>query len=255
MVILTIVLGLIIGSFINAVIYRLYSGDSIIAGRSACPDCEEQLRPRDLVPIASFVYLKGQCRYCKKKISWQYPLVEAGTALVFFLFYHKFGLGIELVASLAFASAFIVIGVFDFKHYLILDKVLLPLGIIAIGWNLYGDISSPLHASRLALGILSGLGLAGFFGLQYLISRGRWIGLGDVKLGFVLGNILLWPLSLCMLLLAYFSGALTGIILIAAGKKQLSSKLPFGVFLALSAIITMLWGNEIVAWYRSLIGF
>ncbi len=255
MIILSIIIfGLIIGSFLNAVIHRLHTGDSILVGRSSCPHCGHQLAPRDLIPLLSFLWLQGRCRFCGKGISWQYPVVEALTAIIFVLLYRQTGPHPELAVSMVFASGLIVIGVFDFKHYLILDKVLLPLGAIAIGWNLYSDLSSSVSAGHLVSGLLSGLGLAGFFGAQYLVSRGRWIGLGDVKLGFVLGNTLLWPLSLCMLMLAYFSGAIVGVGLIGLKKKQMSSQMPFGVFLAISAIITMLYGDGLVSWYRGLIG-
>jgi leader peptidase (prepilin peptidase)/N-methyltransferase len=257
---LIILFGLIIGSFLNALIYRLYSGQSISSGRSACPHCGHVLGAMDLIPVVSFIWLRGQCRYCHKKISWQYPIVELVTATVFLLIAGHFGFQVGEPAfwvNLFFAAVLIVIGVFDFKHYLILDKVLLPVGILALLWNLYQDLSGagPSFSGYLVLGVVSGLGLAVFFGLQYVLSRGKWIGLGDVKLGWVMGNMLNWPLSLCMLMLAYFSGAFTGVILIGLGRKQMSSKLPFGLFLAFSGIITMLWGDKIVAWYLGLIGF
>ena len=246
MTLLIAILGLIVGSFLNAVIHRLHFLGSVVSGRSACPRCGHRLAARDLIPVLSFIWLSGRCRFCGREISWQYPLVEALTAGIFVLFYLKIGWRTELAPAMVFASTLIVIGVFDFKHYLILDKVLLPLAAAAILWNFFGD--------SLVAGLVSGLGLALFFGLQYVLSRGRWIGLGDVKLGFVLGNILPWPLSLCMLMLAYFSGAMTGVALVVFGKKQISSRLPFGSFLAFSAIITMLWGDKIVAWYGGLIG-
>src|SRR3989344_7355422 len=246
MALFVIIFGLVVGSFLNAVLCRWHSGDSIASGRSLCPHCGHRLVARDLIPLLSFIWLFGRCRFCGQKISWQYPAIEALTAGIFVLLYLKFGSSLELAIAMFFASSLIVIAVFDFKHYLILDKVLLPVGAAAIIWNFFGDSLVP--------GLVSGLGLALFFGLQYVLSRGRWIGLGDVKLGFVLGNILLWPLSLCMLMLAYFSGAVVGILLMALGKKQMSSRLPFGSFLAFSAIITMLWGDKIVAWYSGLIG-
>jgi prepilin signal peptidase PulO-like enzyme (type II secretory pathway) len=151
-----------------------------------------------------------------------------------------------------------VIAVFDLKHYLILDKVIFPAVGLSVLWNIYQDVTTHYSLltthSHLVLGLLSGLGLAGFFGLQFLLSKGRWIGFGDVKLGFLLGLMLGWPQILTALILAYFSGALVGLSLIAWGKKQMSSKLPFGVFLSGSAIVVILWGSQITNWYLRLIG-
>lgn len=244
------IFGLIVGSFLNAVIFRLYSGESFLFGRSHCRRCKKELQAKDLVPLFSFIYLGGRCRYCKANISWQYPAVELSTAIIFVLFALKFQMifGWVFALFLILTCFLIVIAVFDFNHYLILDKLLLPALILILfynlhtGWRVFG------------IGLLSGAGFAGFFLLQYLVSKGKWIGLGDVKLGFVLGTLAGWPLSVLVLLLAYFSGAAAGLILVATGRRQLGSKLPFGVFLSLSAIIVMLGGEPIMAWYLKLLG-
>lgn len=276
---LVFIFGLIIGSFLNAVIFRLHSGESFVNGRSHCIHCKRELRVLDLVPLFSFIYLRGRCRYCHKKISWQYPIIELATALTFILLARNFQFfppqssifnvgGIPLLAvtisnfqfwfQLVFTSILIVIAMFDLKHYLILDKVIFPAMGLSLIYNVYLDLSLKQSFfgwhSMFVLGLLSGLGLAAFFALQFLISRGRWIGFGDVKLGFLLGLILGWPQSLAALILAYFSGALVGLSLIALGKKQLSSKLPFGTFLGFSAIIITIWGQPMVHWYLKLIG-
>ncbi len=141
-----------------------------------------------------------------------------------------------------------MIAVFDFKHYLILDKVVFP----ALGLSILFNLTHGWQA--LMVGLLSGLAVAGFFLLQYWFSRGRWIGLGDVKLGLFLGSLAGWPLSILLLFLAYCLGAVVGIALILAGRKHLGSKLPFGVFLSVSAIIIMLVGKPLMAWYLRLIG-
>lgn len=242
-----IILGLIVGSFLNAVIHRLHTGESFLTGRSACPHCHKEIEGRDLIPVISFLLLKGKCRSCGKRISWQYPLVEILTALVFGLLVVSFPFSLPLYVSAAFAAFFILISVYDFKHFLILDKVLLPLGALAIAWNLY--------QGQAIEGLLSGLGLMAFFGFQYLLSQGRWIGFGDVKYGFVLGNIFLWPGSLVCLFLAYILGAVVGSGLMAAGRKSFASQLPMGTFLGVSAIITVLYGTQIAEWYLGLIGF
>jgi leader peptidase (prepilin peptidase)/N-methyltransferase len=258
--IISIILGLVVGSFLNVIIHRLHAGGSILWGRSHCPHCKKELAAYDLFPVLSFIFLRGRCRNCQKKISWQYPIVETVTALTFALIALNFKFQIsnfQLIAALFFASSFIVIAVFDWNHYLILDKVVYPLMVLALGWNIFLDsINHSFNLSgHLIPGLLSGLGLVLFFGFQYVVSGGRWIGFGDVKFGFLLGLILGWPLSLCMLMLSYFSGALIGVGLIAWGRKQASSQVPFGTFLSFSAIITMLFGEQIIAWYLKLIGF
>lgn len=259
--------GLIIGSFLNAVIFRLASGESFLfrrspAGRnpdrvspsgfarSHCRNCNKELQAKDLIPLFSFFYLRGRCRYCDSKISWQYPIVELATGIIFVLFALKFHMdfGWALAYFLIIACFQIVIAVYDFNHYLILDKVLLPALALVLIYNLY------LGWHFFWVGVLSGAGVAGFFLLQYFISRGKWIGLGDAKLGFFLGALAGWPQSVLLLMLAYFAGAVVGIVLVLAGRKRLSSKLPFGVFLSMSAIIIMLAGDPIMAWYLRLIG-
>jgi prepilin signal peptidase PulO-like enzyme (type II secretory pathway) len=259
-IIFSIIGGLVIGSFLNVIIHRLYAGGSVLLGRSHCVHCKKELAAYDLIPVISFFLLRGRCRNCKKKISWQYPIVELITAVVFILFAlnTKYSiLNTEVAFSLFFACSFIVIAVFDWKHYLILDKVIFPLIGLAAVFSVIRDIANHSFGlnGHFIPGLLAGLGLVLFFGFQYFVSQGRWIGFGDVKFGFLLGMVLGWPLSLCMLMMAYFSGAIIGVMLIALGKKEISSQVPFGTFLGFSAIITMLYGEQITNWYLRLIGF
>lgn len=256
--VLFFIFGLIIGSFLNVVIFRLAKAESFLFGHSHCQSCNHELGPSDLIPVFSFVYLRGKCRYCKAKISWQYPIVELLSGLVFLLFGLQFGVSVSLIWFLVLASFLLVIAVFDLKHYLILDKVIFPALALALLRNFYQDFvtHTPVISphSLTILGIISALIISGFFLAQFLLSRGRWIGLGDVKLGLLLGLLAPWPQAIALLLLAYFLGAIAGIGLILAGHKNLGSKLPFGVFLGLSAIITMLYGTQITGWYLKFIG-
>jgi len=253
--------GLIVGSFLNAVIFRLHKGESFVGGRSKCPHCRHVLGPLDLVPLFSFIFLRGRCRYCSGKISAQYPAVEFGTGLAFAFLAQSvaYNIDINLIRDLIFVAILIVIAVYDWKHYLILDKVVFPSLIFGLVVAILLDIQlgnsfTSLNSHTLG-GVVSGLIIAGFFLLQFLISKGAWIGFGDVKLGLLLGVILGWPYALLGLFVAYVMGALFGIILIALNKKQLSSRLPFGTFLAFSAIIIMIWGNPLHSWYLDLLGF
>ncbi|HEX9503792.1 MAG TPA: prepilin peptidase [Patescibacteria group bacterium] len=254
------IFGLIIGSFLNAVIYRLKSGESFLFTRSHCPSCKHELAAQDLVPLFSFLLLRGRCRYCSKKISWQYPLIELSTAVSFILLALNLESGIwnlEFYYLLTVICFLIVIAVFDYKHYLILDKVVFPALGLAIIWNIYQDLAA--HSlfttrSHFIAGILGALLVSGFFGLQYFVSQGRWIGFGDVKLGLFLGSLFGLKISIVMLVIAYFVGALVGVGLVLLNRKTFASKLPFGVFLSFSAIIMLLYGYQITDWYFKLIG-
>ena len=255
------IFGLIIGSFLNAVIFRLKSGESFLFTRSHCPFCKHELAAKDLVPLFSFLMLKGRCRYCGKRISWQYPIVELATALSFVLLALNLQFTIynlQFFVTLVFICFLIVIAVFDYKHYLILDKVVFPALALAIIWNIYLDLSThyplPTTHSHFVSGLLGALVVAGFFAAQYYLSGGRWIGFGDVKLGLFLGSLFGFKFGLVMLVIAYFMGAVVGLSLIALNRKTLGSKLPFGVFLSISAIIMVLYGDRITNWYFHLIG-
>ncbi|MBX4205131.1 MAG: prepilin peptidase [Candidatus Doudnabacteria bacterium] len=242
--------GLIIGSFLNAAIYRLWTGQGIVYERSICPHCKHVLSAWDLVPVFSYLFLGGRCRYCRKRISWQYPLIELVTATCFVLLAQNFQFSISNIQfwfQLVFICFFIVIAVFDLKHYLILDKILLPGSVLALIYAIYTH-----HLPQGLVGILI---ISGFFALQYFISKGRWIGFGDVKLGIFLGLIFGIGQGIILLFLSYLVGALVGVALIAADQKEMGSKLPFGTFLTFCGIIMLLYGKEILSFYLQLIGF
>lgn len=229
--------GLIMGSFLNCVIYRLETDRGFLKGRSFCPHCQHQLGLWDLVPIFSFLFLRGKCRYCQKNISWQYPLVELATAILFVLcFLFQFPYFIFLIVPFL-----IIIFVYDLKHYLIPDKVIYPAILIAGIFNFH------------LVNFLSALGVAGFFLTIVLISRGRWLGVGDIKLGFLMGLILGWPSVLVALFLAFLTGAIMGIALIVSGKKSLKSAVPFGPFLVMGTLVALFCSEEIINWYLNLL--
>lgn len=255
------IFGCIVGSFLNVVIFRLHSGRSFVKGRSECLACKHELSALDLVPLLSFAFLRGKCRYCGTRLSLQYPVVEFATGIVFVLVAAAAGgqFNLPAVLTAVLACFFVVVAVYDFKHLLILDKVILPGAIIALLGNIALDISRGCGGSLLNCQTVSGIAGAvltgGFFLLQYAVSKGRWIGFGDVKFGVLLGISAGFSGSIVLLFLAYLCGAAVGIALIAAGRKRLSSRLPFGTFLSFSAIITLLYGRAIVDWYLGLIGF
>lgn len=235
-------LGLAVGSFCNVVIYRLKAGDSPVRGRSYCPHCKHTLGAKDLVPLLSFVKLRGKCRYCKKPISWQYPLVEAALAILAVLVVARYGLSPESLFGLILAAFFTIIFVYDLRYKLILDKVSLPAAAVA----LLGSLIIGRSPLMLLLAVTVG---GGFFLLQYLLSRGTWIGGGDIRLGAVLGLALGWPLVLVALVMSYLMGAAVTLPLLLSKRRSLTSLIPFGTFLTVAGLVTFLYGNELLNWY------
>ncbi len=252
--------GLIVGSFLNCVIYRLEKEESFLKGRSYCPYCKHGLSWKDLVPLLSFLILKGKCRYCQKQISWQYPLVEISTALLFLsIFNFQFfllrqGFGGQAIFNfiyyLIISSFLIIIFVYDLKHYIIPDGVVYSAIIVALIFNLQFSISNEFSIFKLT--ILSAFGAAAFFLLIVLISRGRWMGVGDIKLAALMGLFLGWPNILVALFLAFFIGAVIGTGLIMSGKKTLKSEVPFGPFLITGTFLALFFGQDFLNWYLNL---
>lgn len=259
--------GLAVGSFLNCIIYRLETGQSFLGGRSFCPHCRHILSWQDLIPLLSFLVLKGKCRYCSQKISLQYPLVEIVTAIIFVSIFnfqvtpisYVFTPGqlifsqplilnfLSIIFYWIISCLLIIIFVYDLRHYIIPDKVIFPAIIIALIYNLQFLISEQfLIFNHL---ILSAIGAAAFFLAIVLISRGKWMGVGDIKLAFLMGLVLGWPDILVALFSAFLIGAIIGITLIIWGKKTLKSEVPFGPFLVIGTFITLFFGQEIVNFY------
>jgi leader peptidase (prepilin peptidase)/N-methyltransferase len=264
-----IVLGLCLGSFVNALTWRLREQSktkskkqrkrlSVLSGRSMCPNCHHKLAAKDLIPVASWLTLKGKCHYCSKPISAQYPLVELATAGLFVFSYYFWPLNLhdvglfEFVIWLGFLIGFMALVIFDLRWFLLPDKIIYPLIVLALLQLVAVSIWD--KDSGLLLGALWGvLMLGGLFYILFQVSNGRWIGGGDVKLGALLGIIVGGPLnSILLLLMASLSGTVIALPLIIRGKAKANSKVPFGPFLILAVIITQLFDTAIVHWYKRL---
>ena len=222
--------------------------------RSYCPKCRKQIVWYDNIPILSFIILKGKCRYCQKKISWQYPAIELITGLLFILAWNmnvdfstvSYELWVmsyvKLFRDWFIISVMIVIFIYDLRWYLILDKVTIPAGIVvllfnlALGFNLWNLLIS---------GIIGG----SFFLVQFLISKGKWVGGGDIRLGALMGLILGWPNVILAIFLAYIIGSVVAIGLLISRKKKWGSMVPMGIFLSTATIIILFWGEFILNWY------
>ena len=255
-----IVLGLGFGSFVNAFTWRLHEKKNFVTDRSQCEDCGHTLAPKDLIPIISWLMLRGTCRYCNARISWQNPAVEGVVALLFVVsyIYWPFDLttwqawgsfALWLVYIVALAALF----VYDVRWMLLPNAVILPLiGLACID----AALRVSLQPGPFALQIVeyAGFGaaaLGGTYLLLYMLSKGRWVGFGDVKLGLFMGIVLGWQLALLTLFLANMLAFIVVLPGLVSKKLSRQSKVPFGPFLIVGFIVAGVWGNYLINWYLS----
>lgn len=236
-------LGLALGSFLNVVVPRLKKRQSL-GGRSRCLRCRHQLATRDLVPLLSFILLRGRCRYCRRRISWRYPAVEFVTAAALVVLFFRFGLTMDWVVGAVLLLFLIALFVFDLLYRLVPDEVSLP----GAGLALIGSIGLGIAASSLVWGALLG---AGFFAVQFFGSRGRWVGDGDIRLGLLAGVSLGFRRTVVALVLAYVGGALLSLVLLITKRATLRTQLPFGSLLTVAVFVCFLYGHQIANWYVS----
>ncbi|MGM0438975.1 MAG: prepilin peptidase [Patescibacteria group bacterium] len=244
--------GLAIGSFLNCFIYR-FKIDKTLTGRSFCPNCGHELSAFDLVPVFSFLILKGRCRYCNQKISWQYPLVELANGFLFlgsYLFFKPESL-LEYTSFFLFLiilSLLVFIFVYDLKHLIIPNKIIYPaigISFFKIGIDAYQVSSLSFFINHL----LSGIGIFIFFFLIYFLSKGKGIGFGDVRYSFLLGFLLGFPHSIVALFFSFISGAIIGIGLIIFQSKSRKDMIPFGPFLIVGTLVGLFYGQTVINWY------
>lgn len=247
-VIILFIGGLLLGSFVNMLIWRVPNGITL-KGRSLCVNCRHPLAWTDLFPVASFVFLRFKCRYCAQSISWRYPLIEMATAAALvYAFISRpllFAAPLDALFTILTLSALIAVFTIDYEYQIIPDIITVP-SIIVL---LIVQIAHGVAATSLALAVLVA---GGFFAAQYAFSKGRWIGDGDIRLGILMGVILGWPAILTALIIAYSLGACIGLMLIGLGKAKLSSKTPFGTYLSAATFIALLYGPQLFDWYLRL---
>ncbi len=251
-----IILGLVIGCFMNVCIYRIPEKQSIINPPSHCTSCGTRLRPFDLVPVFSYLFLKGSCRYCGKKVSARYPIVECLTAIVFVLLYYRLSLSIE------FAAAAVLLAVLICIFFIDLDYKIIPNGFILFGLaagialficNLFRDIS--FYGDRVwynpILGVLCGAGVLAVVSLagMAIYKTDDAMGMGDIKLLAVVGLFLGWRLTIVSLLMAIVLAAAFSIVLILMKKQSRKSTIPFGPFIAIGTFVGIVYGWNIIDFY------
>lgn len=263
--------GLCLGSFVNALVWRVHEQEkgqrakgkdlSILRGRSICPHCRHTLYTKDLFPLFSWLSLSGHCRYCGRHISWQYPLVEASTAVVFVFSYFYWpyplhgGQWLIFITWLIVSVGLMALLVYDLLWMLLPNRILYPTLLVALA----GRISYLVfyQQDKLHSLVLLGLSIAvssGLFWLLFVLSKGRWIGYGDVRLGLITGVVLARPsLSVLMIFLASVLGTIFILPSLASGRTKMASKIPFGPFLIAGTFIALLIGPPLVDWYSQVL--
>jgi len=291
-----VLLGLCFGSFVNALVWRVHEqakpkkpsvtpakagaqsvkerlrrtyllgpafrrGDasrlSILHGRSMCPDCEHELAAKDLVPVLSWLSLKGKCRYCDKPISYQYPLVELVTALLFVASYIWWPVPVHgsqvtlFVIWLPILIGLLALLVYDLRWMLLPNRILYPAGALAGLYALVNILIAQRPLTALLNIVLAVIVGGGIFYVLFQVSAGKWIGGGDVKLGWLLGLIVGTPArSILFIFLAALLGSAVSIPLLASHRLKRNSTIPFGPFLIIAAIVVQLFGHAILLWYQ-----
>lgn len=269
------ILGAIIGSFLNVIIHRVPREQSIVFPNSACPSCHAPLRPYDNIPILSFIILRGRCRHCGKPISIRYPIVEALTALLFIAVTLHDGTSFALPFDLALVAALVALIFIDAEHMILPNVITYPGILFAVvarvvlpylagpaqlddlpGLMLRLPPNFPVWSVSLigaAIGALIGGGSLWLMGFIWEKLRGvEAMGLGDVKMMFMVGAYLGWRLAILTIFMGVFSGSLIGIgMMLRRGGRNMQMMLPFGIFLGAGAIVSVLIGQRIVEWYGS----
>lgn len=239
--------GIVIGSFLNVLIYRLPKKENIVTTRSHCMNCGYQLKWYDLVPIFSYLVLGGRCRKCKTRISVQYPIIEALNGILYLIVFYKFGMSVDSLLYCLLFSALLTLSVIDFRTYEIpigINVFILLLGLVRVitDWTNWADY------------LIGFLAVSVFLYLIYIITHGRGIGGGDVKLMAVCGLVLGWKL----ILLGFFLGCIIGSIchLIRMKISHADHVLAMGPYLSVGVIIAALWGSQMINWYLTVcLGF
>ncbi len=267
LIVFVFILGLAVGSFISASAWRLYEQDqlraakkkpnaklSISKGHSMCEHCRHTLGAKDLVPLLSWVSLKGRCRYCRAKLSWEYPAIELATGLLFVASLNTWEF-VENVDYLAFGgwlillSALIFLALYDIKWLLLPNKIIYPLIITTTTLVIVQSIFFGGGAEMVRDRVLGLAFAGGIFYLLFMVSDGKWIGGGDVKLGIFIGITLGFSRSVLTFILAFNMAAVVVLPLLFMGAVKRKTPIPFGPFLISATIVSALYGYEILQWY------
>lgn len=243
--ILIFLVGLSLGSFFNVIIFRFNTSLSPLRGRSKCLSCGAELRWWTLIPLLSYFLIKGRCISCKRKISLIYPVVEFATAVILTFFFIKTG-GISYLFILNgfILLLFFILIFLDIFYFIIPDKILLLIASVIISLKFFA-----INVNFINL-LISALGLTSFFAILFLVSKGKWIGLGDIKLIFLMGLLFGYPLGYFAIVLSVWSAAIFSMVLLVLKRATAKTEIPFGAFLSISSIIFIIFNHEFQEIFR-----
>lgn len=247
MKIIVFVFGLIIGSFLNVCIYRIPKGESIVYPPSHCGSCNNLIKPYDLIPVISYIFLRGKCRYCESNISIRHPIIEIITALLFLVIYNFYGVSFYFVKNITFICFILLIGVIDLDTTNVYSKTTIPFAALSIIFILIEKLYLKYSISGYIYGALLSLIVIGS-----IIFITKSMGSGDLDICLIVGLFLGVELTAITLMFSFIFGAFIGIILILFKKKDKQDYIPFAPYIAMASIFSILFGEKIFLWYITL---
>ena len=247
------IFGLLIGSFLNVCIYRIPRGESIAYPPSHCTSCGNNIKSYDLIPVVSWIFLRGKCRSCGEKISARYALVELATAMLFLLTYFQYGLSISLLRYLILIPFLVVIAMIDYdtmEVYTTTTWLAIAVGIVFLGVNFYlgQPVLTYIYGGLLGAGTISFIIL-----MSKLILGQEGMGWGDAEICGLCGVFLGFKLTLMMMFFSFIIGGVVGVYLLWFKKKKGRSEMPFGPSIIMAALLTIIWGDKILNWYLGIL--
>lgn len=251
--IIIFIIGLLIGSFLNVCIYRIPKEESIAFPPSHCSSCGSNIKPYDLIPVISWILLRGKCRNCSEKISMRYPLVELTTAILFLLTYFQYGVTIYLARYLLLIPFLIIIAMIDYdtmEVYATTTWCAIAVGVIFLGVNFYFQepVITYIYGGLLGAGTITFIIL-----LTKLILGTEGMGWGDVEICGLCGLFLGFKLALMMMFFSFIIGGIIGVYLLRFKKKNGRAEMPFGPSIIIATFLMMIWGDKILNWYLNLL--